>query len=117
VTMQRDRLFLLPNEFSDEGLGGRQFYCRECMTLNGLLAAFPERAERLDVTWVGFSRPRAEVAAAVGAENQALPLLVLADDAPDDLATGKHGHARFINELPPLLHALHVRHGFPEAHP
>lgn len=115
--MQRDRLYLLDDEFPDEALPGRSFYCRDCITVAGLLAAFPEKATGLDVIRVPFKRPRAEVIAAIGQDNQEAPVLVLGEDAPDDLATGAHDGVRFVNELRPLLHALHVRHGFPEQHP
>jgi len=115
--MAKDRLFLLHNEFADEALGGGSFYCRDCMLLNGLIAAFPEQASRLDIVRVPFPRPRVPVIEAIGEGNQALPVLVLADDAAADLANGADDVTHFVSDFPALLHALHVRHGFPEPHP
>lgn len=112
-----DTLYLLDNEFLDTELPGRQFYCRDCMLLNGLLSAFPERTQQLNVVRVAHARPRNVLIDAVGEDNQWLPALVFAEDAPSSLATGEHRGVRFVNELPALLSALHVRHGFPEAHP
>lgn len=102
--MSRDTLFLLDHEFADPALGGeRVFYCRDCMTIEGLLAAFPDRAAKLEVIRVPWPRPRAAVVAALGEANQNLPALVW-----------DGGHA---NEIEPLLAALAQRHGFPERHP
>ena len=102
--MARDTLFLLEHEFADPALGGeRVFYCKDCITIEGLLAAFPERARDLDVIRVPWPRPRAAVVDAIGAENQNLPALVW--------------DGGFANEIEALLSALHQRHGFPERHP
>ena len=102
--MTRDRLFLLDHDYADPALGGvRRFYCKDCMTVEGLLAAFPERAANIDVIRVPWPRPRAEVAEAIGEANQNLPALVW--------------DGGFANEIEPLLAALAERHGFPERHP
>ena len=101
--MMRDRLYLLELEFADPGLPDRNFYCPDGTTLNGLLAAFPDRAANLDVIRVPFPRPRVEVIKAVGEANQALPLLVW--------------DGGFTNDMPKILEELHRRHGFPEPHP
>ncbi|MBC9031304.1 DUF3088 family protein [Sphingomonas sp. JC676] len=102
--MSRDTLFLLDHEFADPALGGeRVFYCKDCMTIEGLLATFPDRAANLDVVRVPWPRPRAQVVAMIGEENQNLPALVW--------------DGGFTNEIEALLAALHTRHGFPERHP
>jgi hypothetical protein len=85
--------------------------------VDGLLRAFPEQANGLTIIRVPYARPRDVVIAVAGEENQNLPLLVLGDDAPADLADGTHNDTRFVGDFKRLLHALHVRHGFPEAHP
>ncbi len=113
----KDRLYLLENEFADPDLPGRVFYCRDCITLNGLLAAFADHCGNLEIIRVSFPRPRTAVIDAIGADNQWLPVLVFADDAPAELADHDHMGRRFVTDMPRLLQALHVRHGFPEAHP
>ncbi len=115
--MMRDRLFLLDPTFADPALPGRTFYCRDCVTIDGLLALFPEAAARLDVIRVPYPRPRAAVVQAAGVANQNLPLLVLAEGADPTLADGRHGETWFAADLKTILRALHRRHGFPEAHP
>lgn len=107
--MSRDTLFLLEHEFADPAFGGeRVFYCKDCMTIEGLLATFPERAAAIDVVRVPWSRPRAAVVAAIGEANQNLPALVWAKE---------DGSVGFANEIEALLAALAERHGFPERHP
>ena len=106
--MTKDRLFLLEAEFGDSALPDRAFYCQDCMTIEGLLAAFPEHTGTLDILRVAYPRPRAAVIEAIGEANQNLPALVWTND---DGSTG------FANDMPGLLAALHTRHGFPERHP
>jgi hypothetical protein len=113
----KDRLFLLENEFTDADLPGRPFYCRDCITLNGLLAGFPERAAELEVIRVPHPRPREAVIEAIGVDNQWLPVLVFSDGGGTDLADDNFQGRTFVRDMPRLLHALHVRHGFPEPHP
>ena len=103
--MSRDTLFLLEHQFADPALGGeRVFYCKDCITIEGLLATFPERAAKLDVVRVAWPRPRAVVVEALGEANQNLPALAFAEGG-------------FVNEIEALLATLATRHGFPERHP
>nr|WP_277924015.1 DUF3088 domain-containing protein [Sphingomonas hankookensis] len=113
----RDRLYLLDPQFDDPAYPGRSFYCRDCITLDGLLARFPDKASMLEVVRIPYPRPRDAVIAAVGEAHQNLPLLVLAPGADPALADGRHDGTYFVSDLKALLHALHIRHGFPEAHP
>jgi hypothetical protein len=104
--MDRDRLFLLSPDFEDPAYPGKRFYCWHCALLEGVLAAFPKLASRLDVERVPFPRPRAKVVAAAGEANQSLPLLVLAGEGQ-----------RLVKGKDAILAALTERHGFPEPHP
>jgi hypothetical protein len=113
----RDHLYLLAPDFADPAYPGRRFYCWHCALLEGVLAGFPALAARLDVTRLPWPRPRQALIERVGAAHQSLPLLVLAPDAPDALATGRHGAVRFVDDKDAILRALHARHGFPEQHP
>jgi hypothetical protein len=106
--MAADTLYLLDREAPDPAHPGRLFYCQDCMTVEGLLAAFPDRAAAIQVVRVPWPRPRAAVVAAIGEANQNLPALVW---------TQADGTTRFANDMPGLLAALHARHGFPERHP
>ncbi|MBJ7437574.1 MAG: DUF3088 family protein [Sphingopyxis sp.] len=99
-----DRLFILEHAFDDPAFPGSTFYCRDCILIEGLLAMFPDRTTNLEVIRVPWPRPRPLVVEAIGEADQNLPALVFADGG-------------FVNDIKPLLDALHVRHGFPEAHP
>ena len=82
--MTRDQLFLLKPDFTD-GVQG-PCYCPACATLEGVLAFYPRLRPLLTVEYVDFARPRAPVIAAIGAENQGLPALVIGSDPAADQA-------------------------------
>lgn len=100
----KDRLFVLDFDYADPAYAPRRFYCKDCVTVEGLLALFPELAANIEVVRVPWPRPRTAVVAALGAENQNLPALAFADGG-------------FANDIEAVLAALHTRHGFPERHP
>ena len=103
--MRHDTLFLLEHDFADPEYGGtRLFYCKDCVTVEGLLALYPALAANLDVVRVAWPRPRPAVVEALGEDNQNLPALAFAEGG-------------FVNDIEALLAALHTRHHFPERHP
>ncbi|GAM97284.1 hypothetical protein U91I_00909 [alpha proteobacterium U9-1i] len=77
--MQRDILFLLSAPFEDKG---EPWFCASCAMLEGALFANPHWSELIDVRRVAYPRPRDEVIALIGVENQSLPVLVLPEGAP-----------------------------------
>jgi len=115
--MSRDRLFLLETPFDDPALPGQSFYCPSGIRIEGLLAAFPDLAERVEIHRLPFAKPRQPVSDLLGEENQSLPVLILADDAPADLDTERHGELRFVNDDRRILALLAARHGVPLPHP
>ena len=76
----RDRLYLLDPQFEDPALPGRSFYCRDCVTIDGLLARFPDKATMLDVIRIPYPRPRDAVIAVVGPRSRELLSRVSRDD-------------------------------------
>ncbi|MGY4629145.1 DUF3088 domain-containing protein [Bradyrhizobium sp. USDA 4486] len=115
--MTRDRLFLLRPGFEDPAFPNQRFYCWHCALIEGVLASFPEFAEKLDVERIGWPRPRQAVIALLGEENQSLPLLVLTEGATSRHQTGSHQGRAFIADKDAILAALSERHGFPHPHP
>jgi len=115
--MDRDRLILLKPGFEDPAYPGQLFYCRHCVLMEGLLATFPMLAQRIDVERIAWPRPRAEVIAHIGRDNQSLPVLILADDAPAGLETGHWDGRRFVAGKDAILKALAIRCGIPDPHP
>ena len=112
--MARDKLFLISPGFADPKHPGVSFACPYCNAIEGLLAAFPNLASKIDIERVDFTRPRRQVIAAVGEENQSLPLLILAENPPAD-ASDRSG-TRFVNSTDRILELLTERHGFPRLH-
>ncbi|MER8472301.1 DUF3088 domain-containing protein [Mesorhizobium sp. M1328] len=112
--MARDTLFLIQPGFSDPKHPGRTFVCPFCNQVEGLLAAFPDLAARLDVERVPFARPRSKVIDALGEWHQSLPVLVIGSNPPTGLPTAK-GKA-FSDDTRRILALLAERHGFPHLH-
>ncbi|QVM84316.1 DUF3088 family protein [Novosphingobium decolorationis] len=105
MTMAKDTLYVLDTDWADPALGGvRRFYCKDCVTVEGLLALFPERAAGIEVVRVPWPRPRAAVIDRLGEAHQDLPALAFAEGG-------------FAGDIESVLAALHTRHGFPERHP
>ena len=112
----RDRLFLLRPGFTDPAYPSKQFYCWHCALMEGVLASFPDLAARIDVERIAWPRPRAAVVALLGAQNQSLPVLVLAERQTSAYQTGTHAGHAFIDDRDRILTALTERHGFPWPH-
>lgn len=94
----KDVLFLLRPGFY-EGQSG-PYYCGDSVSVEGLLSFFPTLREQVDVRYIDFPRPRNGVVELLGAENQSVPVLVLASDRVNKAASvtlATHGTYRFIN--------------------
>jgi len=104
--MDRDKLIILKPDFLDPAYPGTRFYCWHCALMEGVLASFPELHDRIDVQRIAWPRPRQAVIDLIGSANQSLPVLILADDAPDELATGSFGGRRFVEGKDAILAAL-----------
>ncbi|MDE1467366.1 DUF3088 family protein [Aurantiacibacter sp. D1-12] len=96
--MSKDTLFILDRSYHDDA--GNEFFCRDCVEIDGLLNLFPERAANLNIVRVPWARPRTAVVEAISEDQQNCPALVFAEGG-------------FVNTQDALLEALHRRHGFP----
>lgn len=115
--MTRDTLIVIKPDFLNPAYPGTRFYCWHCALMEGVLASFPDLVNKISVVRVAWERPRHEVIALIGAENQSLPVLVLADGADPALATGSYEGRLFVAGKDAILTALSRRHGIPVAHP
>ena len=115
--MLKDKLFILKVDFEDPAYPDARFFCWHCVLMEGLLASYPQLASRIDVERIAWPRPRSELIDLVGPDNQTLPLLVLADDAPEGLETGRYGSRRFVDHKDAILRVLSVRHDVASPHP
>jgi hypothetical protein len=115
--MKRDKLFLLRPGFVDPAYPGRRFYCWHCALMEGIIASFPGIMARIDVERIAWPHPRNEIVALVGEENQSVPLLLLAHDAPSEITASSYRGTRFLTDKDAILTLLSRRHGIPEPHP
>lgn len=72
--MNQDTLYLIRPDFPENG---KTYYCPGCAEMLGLLEFYPALKQRLQIRWVDFARPRPELVALLGEENQSCPVLVL----------------------------------------
>lgn len=95
--MTKDTLFILERSYTD---ADGEYFFRDCVEIDGLLALFPELAAKLDIVRVPWARPRTAVMEALGEENQNCPALAFAEGG-------------FVDTQDALLAAFNERHGFP----
>jgi hypothetical protein len=116
MTLERDTLFILRAPFEDPALEGTWF-CTSCATLEGILLANPHWARAIEVKRMPYPRPRPEMIALIGVENQSMPALVLADAAtPPDGAKEYEGRY-FLDEPKPIARYLAAKYGGAGPHP
>ncbi|MEO0909624.1 MAG: DUF3088 domain-containing protein [Pseudomonadota bacterium] len=115
--MERDKLIILKPDFQDPAYPDQTFYCWHCALMEGLLSCYPDMANKLDVQRISWPKPRQELIDLVGPENQSVPILILADDAPAGLETGSFNGRRFVDEKDAILRALSIRYGIADPHP
>lgn len=70
-------LFVLSMPFEDGP--GKMWICSHCAMIEGALAVNRHWYEHVEVSRIGFEKPRQEVVALLGEENQWLPVLILED--------------------------------------
>lgn len=90
-------LFLLPPGFEDPAYGEGQFFCPDCLMMEGWLAVNPEAAAQLDVRRVEFPRPRTAIIELIGEERQACPVLII---SPEEVYVGAD---RIVGALAEIL--------------
>lgn len=110
--MTRDILFLLPPAFEDNG---QTEMCLESMTVAGILASFPDVAETIETRYQPIAKPRPDMTAMIGLENQNCPTLVLAEGAdPGPHAAVKTSKGvRFLDNARDIAKYLAHRHATP----
>lgn len=116
MSLARDTLFILAAPFVDAELEGTWF-CTACATMEGALLANPQWAERIDVKRSAFPRPRREIIALIGADNQSMPVLVLADGAARPAEAKEYEGRYFLDEPKPITRYLAATYGGAGPHP
>jgi len=98
--MAKHLLFLLTPGFFDGEEG--PFFCPHSAAMEGFLKYVPEIEEVVEVKRIAFQRPRQDVIALLGEENQFTPVLILNEEAevPKDAQVSEEtGRAFFLGEI------------------
>ena len=115
--MQRDLLFIIGAPFEDPKYPGQKWFCRDCATLEGALSLNPHWSECVDVHRVPYVKPRDEVIAVLGVDNQSCPVLVLADASTAPENAKFHEGCAFLTEPKAILNYLTKHFGGIGQHP
>ena len=114
--MSKDILFLLPKAFKDAKQPDKLFYCPHCLPIEGALSSYKDKLHELDVRYADFPRPREEVIAIAGEDNQSLPLLVLGEGRTTSHKTGEYNGHQLVAGSAPILAALAELYSIPISH-
>lgn len=114
----RDTLFLIRAPFEDSAHGvGATWYCHDCAALEGALLANAQWLRSIDVRRLPFPRPRLELVALIGEENQGMPVLVLADADKAPADAPRFLRRAFITDPRAIARYLASTHGGAGPHP
>jgi hypothetical protein len=116
MSLTRDTLFIIKAPFEDPALDGTWF-CVSCATMEGALLANPHWARAIDVKRCAFPRPRQEMIALIGEENQGMPVLVLADGSTAREGVKEFEGRYFLDEPKPITRYLAATYGGAGPHP
>lgn len=113
-------LYLLKRDFRDPAYPGKTFFCPFCLRLEGLLALYPQVRHATDVRYVGFNKPRGELAEFAGDDSQSCPQIII-QNGDDDCskpysAPGLNG-VRRIDSTDHIIQYLIERFGLSDVHP
>jgi hypothetical protein len=112
----KDQLYLLRPGFVNATLG--PFYCSDSLPVEGLLSFFPQLRKAIDVHYIEFPRPRAELVRLLGDANQSIPVLVLADrrEIKDTALQPREASKRkFFADERSIRQYLSTQYGLPQA--
>lgn len=111
----KDQLYLMKPNFMNAGLG--PFYCGDSVSVEGLLSFFPELREKVQVTYLDFPRPREALVEMIGENQQSLPVLILAEGAPEipSVQTKSANGLHFINDEKAIREYLSIQNGLPRS--
>ena len=116
MSLRRDTLFIIKAPFEDPALEGTWF-CTSCATMEGALLANPQWARSIDVKRMPFPRPRHDIIALLGEENQSMPVLVLADTSTPPGGAKEFEGRYFLDEPKPIARYLAATYGGAGPHP
>jgi hypothetical protein len=113
--MLKDQLYLMKPNFMNAGLG--PFYCGDSVSVEGLLGFFPQLRDKVDVNYIDFPRPRQALVDTIGENQQSIPVLILAVDAPEvpEVEVKTANGRRFINDEKGIREYLSILNALPRS--
>jgi hypothetical protein len=95
-------LFLLKPGFTDSSSDkeGKKYYCPHCAMIEGVLKYYPQLEKMIEIHRIDFKRPRKEILALIGEENQNCPVLIIDKIKENDIDTSYFqvfGDKLFVN--------------------
>ncbi|MBV2189979.1 DUF3088 family protein [Providencia rettgeri] len=111
------KLYLLDMGFSDENYAGDTFFCPDCTMLEGVLAKSPNLADFIEVSYVGFEKPREPLVSLIGEQNQSLPVLMLPTGISSAYQSGCENNIAYISDLDSIISFLSDTYHTPKKHP
>ena len=112
----KDQLYLLRPGFFNAGMG--PMYCSDSAPVEGMLSFFPQLRQIVDVHYLEFPRPRAELVKALGEQHQSLPVLVMAPDREvkeQELEPQTANGKRYFSDERTIRLYLSTQYGLPQA--
>jgi Protein of unknown function (DUF3088) len=114
----RDTLFLIRSPFEDSAHGeGATWYCHDCAALEGALLANAQWLRSIDVRRLGYPRPRHELIALLGEDNQDMPVLALGDSSTAPADARRFGKRAFLTGPRAIARYLAAAYGGAGPHP
>ena len=114
------KLFLLKPNFTDPNKDDKEtvYFCPHSALFEGLLCYYPQLEKEIEIRRIDFQRPRPEVIAEIGKENQSCPVLII-----DKTEAGKNtgyfstfGNKLFVNEDDLIMKYLAEKFGIGVPH-
>jgi hypothetical protein len=112
----KDQLYLLRPGFSNAGLG--PLYCSDSAPVEGMLSFFPQLRQLVDVHYLEFPRPRELLVKALGEQNQALPVIILAANRnlkDKELEPSQANAKWYFADESSIRHYLSTQYDLPQA--
>jgi hypothetical protein len=113
--MAKDQLYLLRPGFMNAGVG--PLYCSDSVPVEGVLSFFPALRSLVDVHYIEFTRPRADLVERLGEEHQGVPVLILAAGrvVRADMPEAKSARGKlFFNDEKSIRQYLSLQYALPE---
>lgn len=112
----KHKLFLMKPGFHNLGMG--PFYCGDSVSIEGMLAFFPELRRQIDIEYIEFSKPRRALVELLGEDGQSVPVLVLHHSYEGDgigISVSNSHRLRFIDDEKDIRGFLSAQFNMPRA--